>query len=81
MSGKPSQELASDPGTVVLIPQSSSPVSLGGRVGMLKANGKGKANREVNLRHILRTKELLALPWIGGSWLQSWKCVVWLYPS
>ena len=56
MSGKPSQELASDPGTIVLIPEISSLLSLGGGVGVLKANGKGKADREVNLRQILQTK-------------------------
>ena len=50
MLGKPSQELAFDPGTVVLILESSSPVFLGGGVGVLKRNGKGKADREVTLR-------------------------------
>lgn len=53
MSGKPSQELASDPGIVVLIPETSSPVFSGGGVGVLKDNAKGKADREAALESFL----------------------------
>ena len=77
MSGKASQEVASDPGTLVPAPRSSSPVFLGGEVGALKDNGEGKAGRGLNLRQLdLLIKEFLVLPWIGGSWLLPWQCVL-----
>lgn len=68
MLQKPSQEVAFDPCIVVLIPESSSLVFLGGGMEMLKIMGKAKL-MEVNLTQILLTKELLALLRIGGSWL------------
>lgn len=52
MSGKASQEVAFDPGTLIPTCGSSSPLFLGGGVGVLKDNGKGKAVRRLNLRQL-----------------------------
>lgn len=80
VSGKTSQEVAFDPGRLIPTHGSSSPLFLGGGVGVLKDNGKGKAVRRLNLRQLnLLTEELLALPWIRGSWLLPWKCVLQLH--